>query len=148
MMNQLYQDFLTLNAKQKKRVHVNAGVFALKVWRQYCQNFVELSYCDSVVGMVHLVDIDLPKRALQAVRLGWVDSSVAADYREPIVALQDMDFELPEHVAFAYYAIYNLYRKYCQQNTLDDWLIVNQSISAEPDASQWQGLWAAFLSGA
>ena len=48
-------------------------------------------------------------------------------------ALQDENLVFPEPVAFAYYAIYNLFRKYAAQADVDDWLIVNQALAAEAD---------------
>lgn len=56
---------------------------------------------------------------------------VAERYREPIASMQDSDFEFPENVMYAYYALFNLFNKYVQKEAVDDWIIVNQALSAQ-----------------
>jgi hypothetical protein len=41
-------------------------------------------------------------------------------------------------MVLAYYANYNTFNKYIRNEDVDDWLIVNQALSAEPDESRWQ----------
>ncbi len=54
--------------------------------------------------------------------------------------MQDDDLTFPGPVTFAYYALYNLFKKYAGHEEVDDWLIVNQALSSEPDASRWSEL--------
>ena len=69
-------------------------------------------------------------------------------YAEPITALQDEDFVLPDHIAYSYYAIYNLFRKYALRMDIDSWLIVNQALSSEIDANKWHELLASAIGNA
>jgi hypothetical protein len=66
--------------------------------------------------------------------------NVAERYQEPIAALQDDDLTFPENITYAYYAIYNLFKKYAKIEVVDDWLIVNQSLSTEDDSEAWATL--------
>ncbi|MFH2047158.1 MAG: hypothetical protein ABIK92_18675 [Pseudomonadota bacterium] len=80
--------------------------------------------------MKHIVDTVLPETALNAVKSGIADEDINIQYQEPIVALQDLDWEPPENIEYAYYAIYNLYRKYINNEYIDDWIIANQALSS------------------
>ncbi len=51
--------------------------------------------------------------------------------------MEDFDLEFPYHIEFAYYSIYNLFKKYGVQANVDDWLIVNQALSSEADQDKW-----------
>lgn len=86
---------------------------ALAVWRRYRLDGVPLDYRDSIVGLLHTVDDTLPARALAEVDRVLAgepaDPAIAADYLEPITAMQDDDLDLPGPVGLAYYAIYNLH---------------------------------------
>ena len=115
---------------------------ALAVWEAYVQRHGPIMYVDSVVGMEHCVDSTVPRDALASVQAGVDRANLAYRYQEPIVALQDDDLELPDRIALAYYAIYNLYRNALAGATIDDWLIVNQALSAETDPAQWHRLLA------
>jgi len=66
-------------------------------------------------------------------------------YREPIVALHDGDLDLPDTIEYAYYSLYNLFRKYTGIEDIDDWLIVNQAISSEADETRWAALLEAAI---
>lgn len=141
----LPESFLDLNAHEKKQSQIKACTFALSVWKTYCAQRKEMIYSDSIVGMAHRVEKDLPEKALQAVIDGLVSPEITQAYREPIVALQDMDIDWPDQIEFAYYAIDNLYRKYALNLPIDDWLIINQALSSESNSSQWEDLLESFL---
>jgi hypothetical protein len=88
---------------------------ALEVWRRYRSDGKPIVYHDTVVGTVHTVDDDLPRRALDEIdrRLAGETVDVKATehaYYEPTVAMQDSDLDFPTRVEAAYYAIYNLHR--------------------------------------
>jgi len=130
-MKDYYNDFMVLDADTKKKLHIKACQFSLHIWEKFAQQGKNLSYLDSVVSMRHTIDNNIPKRALKAVKMKQSNHEISKNYREPIVALQDMDWQPPERIEFAYYSIYNLYQKYCQGIDVDDWLIINQCIAAQ-----------------
>ena len=51
--------------------------------------------------------------------------------------MQDDDLSLLDSVEFAYYAIYNCFRKYARDEDIDPWLIVNQALSSSGDEASW-----------
>lgn len=149
----LAQRFLGLNLKQQKSVEIDLCQRVLQIWQSYAEEQThgaqrEWQYFDGVVGMLHSVDIHLPARALQSVKgarssvqklnpeaelgaeLRAELQELSQAYQEPIVALQDQDWELPEPILYAYYAIYNLWRKYVLQQSFETLLIVNQALSS------------------
>jgi hypothetical protein len=102
-------------------------------------------YVESVVGTQQEVDRQLPADAYEAATQGVDWQNIRRRYLEPISALQDDDLKFPEHVELAYYAIYNLFRKYALREDCDDWLIVSQALSSEEDSQQWKVLLADAL---
>jgi hypothetical protein len=99
----------------------------------YTEEQDEIDYLDTVTGTHQVVDGQLPFEAYQAARQGVKSPGIAQRYLEPLAALQDTDLELPENILYAYYAIYNLFKKYAQAENIDDWLIVNQALASEAD---------------
>lgn len=134
-MSNLREVFENLSSAEKKQVQRELCKRALSEWDIYCAKGKGLQYRDSVVGMKHKIDIALPKRAYEAACNGTECAEVTESYQEPIVAMQDMDWEPPEKIEYAYYAIYNFYRKHAKNSDIDDWLIVNQALSSQPDDS-------------
>jgi hypothetical protein len=134
--------FLELDQRGRRQVQLRLCQHALNIWEAYAQQHGPFEYIDSVVGMHHQVEVGLPREALDGVLSGADQANIAYRYQEPIVALQDDDLAFPAHIMFAYYAIYNLYRKERESALIDDWLIVNQALSAEQDASRWRALLA------
>jgi hypothetical protein len=130
-MKDHYNKFMALNADAKKQAYIQACQKTLVVWEALVKQGKELSYRDSIVGMKHTINSNIPKLALQAIICSQPSQEISNVYLEPITALQDMDWRPPENIEFAYYAIYNLYRKYCEGIEIDDWLIINQCISAQ-----------------
>ena len=94
-------------------------------------------YRESVVGTEQAVDLRLPADAFAAARSGVGTAEVDARYGEPRAALQDGDLEFPGPIAYAYDAVYNYFRKYGLRDDVDDWLIVSQAGSSEPDEGEW-----------
>jgi hypothetical protein len=139
-MDALAADFLALDPSGKRRVHLILCRFALEKWETYTKSFPSLQYKDSVVGMDHIVDTRLPQDAFESSKTGLDGMAISERYREPVVALQDDDLELPENIEFSYYAIYNLFCKYVEKKTVDDWLIVNQALSSEQNSLRWTEL--------
>lgn len=141
--------FLALTMAQQKAVEIRLCRHALKNWESYCaqQNPEQqpLTYFDTVVGMIHQVEVDLPRKALAEVEQEQVQSKLYSAYNEPIVALQDQDWELPEYAEYAYYALYNLWRKYMLKQRLDPLLILNQALASIQDSRFWLPLLEAIL---
>lgn len=142
----LVDEFLALEPRQRSLVHFLLCRHALEQWNSFIRTQGKIQYVESVVGTHQEVDVNLPSEALSAVRNGYPSADdISARYQEPIVALQDEDLSLPEHITYAYYAIYNLFKKYAQGEAIDDWLIVNQALSAEINSDQWKPLLEAAL---
>ncbi len=126
--------FLALSPGQRRIVHELLVEHALAKWQVYVESRGEIRYRESVTGTEQTVDANLPGNALAAVQSGQRIAAVAEGYSEPIVAMQDGDLSFPESVTFAYYAIYNFFRRYAmQREEIDDWLLVNQAVSSEDD---------------
>jgi hypothetical protein len=132
--------FFALPPERRRSVHVALCEHALEIWKQYLSAADRVEYIETVVGTRQHVDKQLPFDAVEAVKQGSDSKNVATRYREPIVAMQDEDLVFPESITFAYYAIYNLFKKYVQQGVIDDWLIINQALASETDAKLWSVL--------
>lgn len=126
----LRQRFFQLDAGGRRQVHLSLCEDALTVWTGYIREKpTALRYRDSVAGTRQRVDVDLPADALRAARAGVDLSDIGGRYLEPITALQNDELVFPDPVEFAYYAIYNCFRKYAGGHDIDDWLITNQALS-------------------
>lgn len=137
--------FEGLDGSRRRAVQLALCRHALRAWEAYARRHGPLEYVDSVVGLYHCVDSALPRDALASVEAGADRAGVAQRYLEPVAALQDDDLELPGQIELAYYAIYNLYRRAVEGAAIDDWLIVNQALSAEEDPALWRVLLADAL---
>jgi hypothetical protein len=140
----LVERFRALPPEAKKRVHRSLCARALEAWERFAAANPPLTYSDSVIGMAHTVETDLPAAGFRAAFAEGPEApsaeemaAVAYRYGEPIVALQDEDLELPDHVLLPYYAIYNAFEKYARGRAIDDWLIVNQALSATDEPREW-----------
>lgn len=145
-MKELYDKFMSLGVEARKQAHINACGYSLSAWDQYVRDGNGLGYRDSVVSMKHYLREDLPNNALQAIMNNAPSKEISELYLEPIAALQEMDWEPPEYIEYAYYSIYNAYRKYCEGSDIDDWLIINQSLSSEPKKENWGAIFKKVLS--
>ncbi len=123
--------FFRLEADHRRQIHLSLCEDALPTWTSYAQGEpASLRYLDSIVGLRHHVDVELPADALRSARAGADLADVDSRYSEPITAMQDDDLAFPDPVEFAYYAIYNCFRKYVRGDDIADWLIINQALSA------------------
>lgn len=93
---------------------------ALPIWIDFTKEN-KTEYIDSIVGVFHKIDKNLLQRALtEAKRIvalsdfterfgkGHLIEKFYEEFSEPIVALQDTDWELPHQAELIFYAIYNL----------------------------------------
>lgn len=140
--------FKSLGPDETRSVHLALAAHAVAVWRRFVASRPKLTYVESVVGTRQTVDATLPEDALRSASAGADLTDVDKRYLEPLAALQDGDLELPEHVELAYYAVYNLFRKYARGADVDNWLIVNQALSADPDLDAGVARLAAAMAGA
>jgi len=132
-MNEIIKGFQTLSVSKKKELQLIVCQHSLDVWNAFWPN-INSSYTDSVGGLRHEVDFELPSEAFFAVKLDDYKQSIVDRYKEPITAMQDSDLEFPRSIEFAYYSIYNLYQKYGDKREIDDWLIINQALSSREDS--------------
>ncbi|HEU5088326.1 MAG TPA: hypothetical protein VFT99_12805 [Roseiflexaceae bacterium] len=144
----LHARFMRAAPLHKRRVHIRLCRHALRHWEAYAAAEGPIEYVDSVIGMHHSVEAGLPHEALECVLAGRDLADVGRRYWEPIVAMQDDDLAFPGGTTLAYYAIYNLFRKYVEHAPIDNWLIVNQAISCEDDPQRWARLLACALRSA
>jgi hypothetical protein len=129
-MNQLAQKFFALSFDKRKKVHIQLAEFALTKWEMFYKATKPINYTDSIVGLNHTVDVSLPEDSIQAVKNGYDTKNIKKRYAEPIAAMQDDDLIFPKSIEFAYYGIYNLFNKYILNENIDDWLLINQCLSA------------------
>ena len=141
-------EFFALDPARRRSVHFALGERALTVWANYAARRTDWEYVESVAGTWQTVDRQLPAAALASARQGDDLANVALRYLEPIAALQGDDLAFPGAVTFAYYAIYNLFRKYAAQAEVDDWQIVNQALAAEADPEVRRRLLAQVIQAA
>lgn len=115
---------------------------ALVIWDDYTKD-KNIAYVDSVVGINHTVDSSILKRTLQVINRelktpksqGKNIKKLQGEYSDPIVALQDFDWELPKEVRLTFYSIKNLLAKISAQNTSSFnesllYVVINQAIDA------------------
>ena len=120
---------------------------ALPIWNKYAEvNY--LTYRDSVVGMVHNVDKHLLENAINAIdqfihlnlfkRFSYKRYkllNISNQFTDPVVALQDLDWELPNDVELVFYSTYNLMKAAIGQDSSafgesTIYISINQSIDA------------------
>ncbi|MBK9700332.1 MAG: hypothetical protein IPO79_09600 [Flavobacteriales bacterium] len=93
---------------------------ALPIWDKYADKN-ELTYQDTVVGLHHSVDRQLLLKTINAVEQFVATNIIKRtifknpdllssdrQFNDPIVALQDTDWELPYEVERTFYAVHNL----------------------------------------
>jgi hypothetical protein len=139
-MTTLRDQFAALTPGQRRVVHDLLADHALARWQAYARSQGDISYVETVCGTRQVVDASLPEDALASVRSGQGVAEVDSRYGEPITALQDGDLSFRGSAEFAYYAVYNFFRRYALQKDVEDWLLVNQALSSEEDEGQWDSV--------
>ena len=110
---------------------------ALPIWEEFAKKS-KLKYIDSVVGLSHKVDSELLKRTIQKIENNADISelkNIYDEFTDPIVSLQDSDWELPRKVELTFYSVHNLLSGLTQEgNTVFNesyfYVSVNQAIDA------------------
>jgi hypothetical protein len=128
--------FLALGEDERLSALLVACLPALIVWREFAVA-ARPRFRDSIVYRSHPIDVRLPARALDEVDRRHDHPDVAATlqaYVEPIISLQEGEWELPrgsERIEHAYYAVYLLHRlTFVPETHVTPTLVLNQAISA------------------
>jgi hypothetical protein len=118
---------------------------ALPIWNEFAQDKKRLEYQDSVVGLYHKVrpellndSINFCKNPYTGKFLGFFTSkpslkSLLNEFSEPVVAMQDFDWELPHKVESTFYAVYNLLKGLKEKTTFDrnnHYISISQAVEA------------------
>lgn len=114
----------------------------LSIWDNYSKTN-KLEYVDTVVGMHHKVEKDILSRTLSTIKLELLNpksqrnkiSKLSEEFSDPIVAMQDLDWELPSPVELTFYSTRNLLDKVNgKEVTVFDepqiYVVINQAIDA------------------
>ncbi len=136
----LAEEFSILSAEKRRFVQFELCGNALEILENYFAESGEIKYVEGVVGTLQIVDAKLPPDAFDAAQHGENLHDVDYRFAEPIAALQDDDLEFPDNIELAFYSIYNLFQKYVVKRNSDDWIIVNQALSAETEPEKWTAM--------
>lgn len=114
----------------------------LPIWNEFSNKRKNIEYVDTVVGMAHSVDKKIIELTINLVKK-WINGDVDnlekallnEWYSDPIVALQDLDWEIPENIQLIFYSAHNLLGKINGETKTifgDEqlYLVINQSIDA------------------
>ena len=139
-----------VNSLEKKN-QIELGIelieIGLPIWENYnAKNRIE--YTDSVVGMYHKIDKELIEKSIKLLKKvngknnfltekinGIKIKSLYDEIREPVVAREDDDYEIPKEVELILYSTSNLIdfvmgRKTNSSNENLAYVSINQSIDA------------------
>jgi hypothetical protein len=118
----------SLSKDKQIRLAIKLIKLAIPIWDNYADKH-ELIYRDTVVGLIHSVNRELLKDAIEAIEKDinlnklkriFIKNIVLIDihnqFDDPIVALQDIDWELPDEVLKIFYAVYNLLDSFIEKN--------------------------------
>lgn len=136
-MQSLAEKFHALDSTQKRVIHFRLCRHSLERWRGYVHEVKAIRYFESVVGTRQEVDTTVPDDAFASAGSGRDRTDVKKRYQEPIAAMQDDDLRFPDEIRFAYYSLYNLFRRYALHERVDDGLIVNQALSSASEECEW-----------
>lgn len=108
----------TLSEDKRIDLAIELLELGLPIWNEYSSKKQKLEYVDTVVGMAHSVDREIINRVLDTSKR-WKNKGVISkdleqlnvDFDDPIVALQDLDWEIPENIQLIFYSAYNLVGK-------------------------------------
>lgn len=116
----LQQFTASLTKENQINLAIKLCKLALPIWDNYANNN-KLGYRDTVVGLQHSVDRKLPINTINAVEAYLKQNAIkkvfigktklqklSKEFDDPIVALQDLDWELPYEVYTFFYSVHNL----------------------------------------
>jgi len=133
-----------LPTDKKIALAIQFAKLALPIWDKYALK-KKLTYRDSIVGIKHTIEKNLLLNTITAVESYLVSNDkhtllqLYSSFQEPIVALQDDDWELPNEVCKTFYSVYNLLKGVLEnkENTFGEeslYVCVNQAIEATDTA--------------
>jgi hypothetical protein len=143
----LQQYIESLSKEKQFDIAIRLTKAALPLWDKYADKN-ELTYQDTVVGLHHSVDRQLLQKTINTVEqfvasniikrtiIKNVDLlSLDRQFSDPIVALQDTDWELPNEVERTFYAVHNLLNASLGQektafNETTIYVAINQAVDA------------------
>ena len=134
------QQFCT-NLPEDKRTQlaITLAKLTLPVWNNFADKH-KLSYRDSIVGLKHPVDRNLLENSINEIETSCFKTTnrlleLYNSFIDPIVALQDDDWVLPNPVQKTFYSVYNLLESVIgkEQAVSEDSVIyvsINQAVDA------------------
>ena len=143
----------TLPESKQVELAVNLIKHILPVWDNYAKQS-SLSYRDTVVGLTHTVPKQLLADTINEVeiyfsvpmllrKLKRKDKLIKlySHFSDPVIALRDTDWELPQAVEKTFYSVYNLTGSIVdKKKTIFDESAIYVSINQAIDAIQLTGL--------
>lgn len=120
---------------------------ALVIWDHYTSNN-KLYYRDTVVGLSHTVRPQLLSDTIKFCKETYMIKPIRKDvfgklleeFSDPIVAIQDSDWELPYPVETTFHAVYNLLKGNVEQLTNFDEITHYVSVNQAADALTEDGV--------
>jgi hypothetical protein len=129
---------------EKKAINLSIKLLEILLpeWEKFAKKPQNLSYFDTVVGLQHKVDKKIIHKTI-LISKNWLKNSnskleiekLLENYVEPIVALQDEDWIIPQNIKLIFYSAYNLMCKLNGETETifgenQTYLTVNQAIDA------------------
>ncbi len=129
---------------EKKAINLSIKLLEILLpeWEKFAKKPQNLSYFDTVVGLQHKVDKKIIHKTI-LISKNWLKNSnsklelekLLETYVEPIVALQDEDWIIPQNIKLIFYSAYNLMCKLNGETKTifgenQTYLTVNQAIDA------------------
>ncbi len=138
------QDFLSaIPEKNQHGLSIKFLTLGLPIWDSFSSASKNLEYIDTVVGMHHKVSKDIIQRTMD-IATKEINSpnsrnkeliELKEEFSDPLVSLQDLDWEIPESAQLIFYSAYNLVESLTgRKETYDGetmiYISINQSIDA------------------
>jgi len=139
-MEDLAATYLALAPDRQKAVQMILLERALLAFESSYPRHGTTEYSESLCGTSQKFDHSLPSDAIWCITVSEDVANVWVRFGEPICAMQEGSFELPEPLDFAYYSIYNAFRLHVRAQPIDPWLVVNQALSVYPEQAMVSAL--------
>jgi hypothetical protein len=136
-----------ISAVKEFNMAIKFAFIALPVWDNYCKNNSPC-YTDSITGLIHKVDSNLLINTLNESLAYFSDaeksnrlSELYKNFDDPVIALQDMDWDLPDEVERIFYSVYNIARGLLSEvDNENDQLIFYVAINQAIDVIESEGI--------
>ncbi len=140
--------FEQTSATKRREVLLKLCENSLIVWELAASKLETTHYTESVCGSTQKIDLQLPRDAFVSIKHGGDIEDITKRYSEPIAALHDDDLAFADEVEFAYYCIYNAFKRYGAGKEVSELLILNQALSSLPSSeldAAIEGVWLALI---